>query len=58
MTILPDHESRASLSVVRKIMTTETGWETEHGGDSHSEYVFYAHGYRFQLLPKNVYVNR
>ena len=38
-------------------VASETGWEVKHGGDSHSEYVFYAEGYTFQLLPKNVYVN-
>jgi hypothetical protein len=40
-----------------KSIAVETGWEIKHGGDSHSEYVCYAQGYSFQLLPKNIYIN-
>jgi hypothetical protein len=38
-------------------VVAETSWDIKHGGDSHSEYVCYAEGYTFQLLPRNVYMN-
>jgi hypothetical protein len=51
-TMLIDELERRAERVI-----SETGWEIQHGGDSHSEYVFYAEGYTFQLLPQQVYAN-
>jgi TIR domain len=40
-----------------KSIVVETAWDIKHAGDSHSEYVCYAQGYTFQLLPINIYLN-
>jgi TIR domain len=45
------------LELRLQVIAQDTSWDIKRGGDSHSEYVCFAQGYTFQLLPKNVYIN-
>lgn len=57
----PFHESASALFAVIEQsainMEQDAGWKVLRGGDSHTYYVFYAHGFTMQLLPQAIWAN-